>query len=110
MNLTSKKCIPCEVGGEPLSDSEENKYLVEASDWQIDRSGTHKIAREFKFKDFKEAMAFVDKVAGIAESEGHHPDIYIYYNKVRMELYSHAVGGLSENDFIVAAKISAVEM
>ena len=63
------------------------------------------IRKEFKFKDFVRAMAFVDQVADVAESEGHHPDIRIHYNRVVIELTTHAIGGLSENDFIVAAKI-----
>ncbi|MDP3999220.1 MAG: 4a-hydroxytetrahydrobiopterin dehydratase [bacterium] len=64
-----------------------------------------KIRREFVFKGFKEAIVFVNKVAEIAEQEDHHPDIHIFYRKVVIELWTHAVGGLSENDFIMAAKI-----
>ncbi len=67
-----------------------------------------KISRNFKFKDFKESMRFVNEVADIAEGEGHHPDIHIYYNKVDIELITHEVGGLTENDFIVAAKIDRI--
>lgn len=65
-----------------------------------------KIRKEFKFKDFKEAINFVVKVARLAEEEGHHPDIFIFYNRVVIELWTHAIGGLSENDFILAAKIN----
>jgi 4a-hydroxytetrahydrobiopterin dehydratase len=72
------------------------------------RDGTHKLRREFKFKNFKQSLAFVNKVSEIAESESHHPDIYIFYNIVKLELFTHAVGGLSENDFIMAAKIDEV--
>jgi 4a-hydroxytetrahydrobiopterin dehydratase len=68
-------------------------------------AGKKKIIREFKFGDFKAAMGFVNEVAAVAEAEGHHPDIYIFYNLVRLELSTHAIGGLSENDFIMAAKI-----
>lgn len=64
------------------------------------------IKRDFKFKDFRQALDFVNKVAGIAESEGHHPDMYIFYNKVNLSLYTHAAKGLTENDFILAAKIN----
>ncbi|MDP3795077.1 MAG: 4a-hydroxytetrahydrobiopterin dehydratase [bacterium] len=64
-----------------------------------------KIRREFTFRDFPEAMAFVNKVAQLAESENHHPDMHIFYSRVVIELWTHAIGGLSENDFIVAAKI-----
>mgnify|MGYP001613854191 FL=1 len=75
--------------------------------WTISDDGK-KISRDFQFKDFKEAMTFVNKTAAIAESEGHHPDFHIFYSKVRMELWTHAIGGLSGNDFIVAAKINAL--
>lgn len=66
------------------------------------------IKKDFKFKNFKESMDFVNKVAGVAESEGHHPDIYIFYDKVNLSLYTHAAKGLTENDFIMAAKINAL--
>lgn len=82
------------------------RYLKEVPLWQR-RGDFKKISREFKFKNFKEAMAFVNQVAEIAETEGHHPDLHIYYNRVNIELQTHAVNGLSENDFILAAKISA---
>ena len=70
--------------------------------WTTDNK---KISKTFKFADFKEAMKFVNKVADLAENEGHHPDINISYNKVEIILWTHAIGGLSTNDFIVAAKI-----
>ena len=66
-----------------------------------------RISREYKFKDFIGAVNFVERVADVAEMEGHHPDIHIFYNKVVLELYTHAINGLSENDFIVAAKVDA---
>lgn len=106
MNLTNKKCIPCEAGTPPLEIEEIEKYLKEAKDWKYDgTTGAGKITRDFKFRDFKETMIFINKVAEVAESEGHHPDIHIFYNQVRLELWTHAANGLTENDFIVAAKI-----
>jgi 4a-hydroxytetrahydrobiopterin dehydratase len=66
------------------------------------------LQREFKFKNFIEAMKFINQVAVIAEEEGHHPDIYVFYNKVKLQLTTHAIGGLSLNDFIVAAKVDAL--
>jgi len=105
VKLNEKHCIPCEGGMPPFSEREENFFQKEVPSWNIDRSGTHKIIREFTHKDFKEAMVFVNQIADIAEEEGHHPDIYIFYNRVRIELHTHALCGLSENDFIVAAKI-----
>ncbi len=104
MDLTAKKCMPCNSGTPPLTAEEAERYLAELQGgWTVIEH--KKIQREFKFKNFKEAMAFVNRVADIAEHEGHHPDIYVFYNLVRLELWTHAVRGLSENDFIVAAKI-----
>ena len=105
-DLTKKHCVPCEGGIAPFSPSQIKDYLKEVPEWTVfDNS---KIKREFKFKDFKEAMNFISKVADLAEAEGHHPDIHIFYNKVSLELSTHAIGGLSENDFILAAKIDQV--
>lgn len=91
----------------PLPPESVKDYLKYAPGWTAAADGGS-IAREFKFKDFKEAMAFVNKVADVAEGEGHHPDIYIFYNIVRLTNSTHAVGGLSENDFILAAKVNAL--
>lgn len=105
MDLSTKHCVPCEEGGEPLLESGEEEYKKQVPGWQIIRDGTHRLRRQFKFKDFKEALSFVNKVGEIAEEEGHHPDITLTYGKVMIDLFTHAVGGLSENDFILAAKI-----
>jgi len=83
------------------------KYSAEIDDgWKVIKD--HSIKREFSFKDFKEAMKFVNSVADIANQQGHHPDIYIFYSIVQIELYTHAVDGLSENDFIMASKIDKI--
>ncbi len=108
MDLTKKHCVPCERGMPPLPNDKEDELIKQIPDWVLLRDGTHMIRRMFKFKDFKKAMGFVNKIADLAESEGHHPDIYIFYNKVRLQLYTHSVGGLSENDFIMAAKINKI--
>ena len=102
MNLTEKKCVPCEGGTAPLTKEEAEKLLKEVTGWQIDEKI---IKKQFRFKNFIEAMKFVNKVAELAEQEGHHPDMKISWNKVTLELWTHAIGGLSENDFIVAAKV-----
>lgn len=86
-----------------MSGKEVEKNLSKLYGWQLDGK---KIRREFVFKDFGEAMGFVNKVANIAESEGHHPDLHIHWNRVLVELWTHSVDGLTENDFIVAAKIN----
>lgn len=109
-DLVNKKCVPCEGGVLPLSREEIKDYLDEVSPpaqaggWTLDEKA-QKISKEFKFKDFIEAIDFVNRVADVAEEEGHHPDIHIYYNKIVLELWTHAIGGLSENDFILASKI-----
>ncbi len=103
-SLSNKKCVPCEIGTPPLKPEEYGKFLKELKlPWEVSSNRT--IKHEFKFKDFKEAMQFVNRVAEIAEEEGHHPDMYIYYNKVVISLTTHHIRGLSENDFILAAKI-----
>lgn len=107
-DLTKKHCVPCEGGTPPLSSDKEDELIKQIPDWILLRDGTHRITKQFKFEDFKRAMEFVNKVAEIAESEGHHPDIKIVYNKVQLDLFTHAVGGLSENDFIMAAKINTL--
>lgn len=107
MDLAQKKCIPCEVGGPPLPVQEAQRLLKEVPLWTL-WPGARAISREFKFSNFKTAFGFVEKVAEIAESEGHHPDISLSWGRVEIELSTHAVQGLSENDFIVAAKIDAV--
>ncbi len=104
-NLINKKCVPCEGGVLPFKRAEAEEYLKETPGWKIVEEGK-KIKLEFKFKDFKEAMAFVNRVVELAEAEGHHPDFHIFYNRVVLELWTHAIGGLSENDFIVAAKVN----
>jgi len=115
-SLLNKKCVPCEGGVPPLSHEEASKLMEQLPEWQLIEEENEnlkktglgsKILKEYKFKDFIGAINFVNKVAEIAESEGHHPDIKINYNKVLLELSTHAIGGLSENDCILAAKIDA---
>jgi 4a-hydroxytetrahydrobiopterin dehydratase len=107
MDLLKKKCVPCEGGAEPLTPGEAVDYMAEVPGWALSPDGK-KISREFKFKNFIGAINFVERVADVANEEDHHPDIHIHYNKVVLELWTHAIGGLSENDFIVAAKASAM--
>ena len=106
-DLLKKKCVPCEGGTMPLTNGEAIDYMAEVPGWTLDDE-VKKISREYKFKDFIGAINFVERVADIAEMEGHHPDIEIHYNKVKLTNWTHAIGGLSENDFIVAAKVNAV--
>jgi 4a-hydroxytetrahydrobiopterin dehydratase len=107
MNLLKKKCIPCEDKSiKPLGKTAAQDYLDEVPGWALDENAK-KISKEYKFSDFIGAINFVERVADVAEMEEHHPDIHIHYNKVLLELWTHNIGGLSENDFIVAAKIDA---
>ena len=101
--LARRHCVPCEKGTPPLSEDEAQALLTGVPGWEL-RDG-NMLRRRFRFKDFVEAMAFVNRIAAIAEAEGHHPDMYISYNRVRLDLTTHAIGGLSQNDFIMAAKI-----
>jgi len=109
MSLTKKHCVPCEGNTPPITGGAILSYLPELTlEWDV--IAGKKIQREFQFNDFKEAMVFVNHVADIAEAEGHHPDITIHYNKVMIALTTHAIGGLSENDFIVAGKIELLKL
>ena len=108
MDLAKRKCIPCEGGTEPFSPQEVETYMSYLKEgWEV-VDGV-KIQHKYKFEDFKKAMEFVNKVAEIANEEDHHPDIFISYSRVTITLSTHAIGGLSPNDFIVAAKIETIE-
>ena len=107
MNLKDKKCIPCEGGVEPLRAEQVQEFVQQIPAWTV-TDDNKKISRTWLFPDFITAMKFINTVADIAETEGHHPDISVSYNRVTIELYTHSIGGLSENDFIVASKIDEV--
>jgi 4a-hydroxytetrahydrobiopterin dehydratase len=106
--LTEKTCVPCEGGVPALTPAEARKLLAQLEPgWKLDESSTE-IAREYSFKDFYRTMAFVNAVAFIANREDHHPDLEVGYNRCRVRYSTHAIRGLSENDFICAAKIDAL--
>lgn len=86
-----------------MSREEAEEMALQVPGWELEEN---RLIRRFRFKDFREAMVFVNRVADLAESEGHHPDIYISWNRVRLELTTHAIKGLSENDFIIASKVN----
>ncbi|MEX0703694.1 MAG: 4a-hydroxytetrahydrobiopterin dehydratase [Planctomycetales bacterium] len=103
--LKQKMCQPCEGGVDKMSADEARRQLAELDGWELSGDG-QRIAKKWKLKDFAAGMDFLNKVADIAEEEQHHPDLHLEgYRNVRIELSTHAIGGLSENDFIVAAKI-----
>lgn len=102
--LTEKKCTVCEVGGVALIEPDISILMKElGGGWEV--HDTKMIVKTFSFLDFKQTMAFVNKVADLAEEEGHHPDMHVSWGRAVIELSTHAVKGLSENDFILAAKI-----
>ena len=102
MKLAKQTVQPVVKGSVPLSKNEAETFLREIPRWSL---GERAIEREFRFKDFRQAMDFVNRVARVANEQDHHPDMFISYNKVRLTLSTHKIGGLSLNDFIVAAKI-----
>ena len=103
-DLAKAKCVPCEGGVDPIGIEEAERYLKQLKlDWTI--VDGKKIRHRFDFKSFREAIDFVDKIADVAEAEGHHPDIFISYTKVTLELWTYAINGLFKNDFILAAKV-----
>jgi 4a-hydroxytetrahydrobiopterin dehydratase len=107
MDLAKGKCAPCAGGVKPLSPVQAQALAVQLPEWRLGTADP-RISRDFTFKDFKRAMKFVNRVAALAEEEGHHPDIRIHYNRVELVLWTHDIGGLSENDFILAAKIDRI--
>ncbi|OGM32966.1 hypothetical protein A2803_05225 [Candidatus Woesebacteria bacterium RIFCSPHIGHO2_01_FULL_44_21] len=108
MDLKNIACVPCEVGAPTVTPEELLNYSKEVPNWEVYDNKT-KIKREFEFENFVKAIAFVNKIAEVAESEGHHPNIYVYdYKKVRVELWTHKIGGLHRNDFVLAAKIDGL--
>ena len=103
--LLAKKCVPCEAGVPKLTPAEADAQLAKLGDWKITHDG-ERIRREWVVKNFMAAIRFFNSVADVAEAEGHHPDLHLVgYRNVAIEIWTHAIGGLSENDFILAAKI-----
>ena len=107
-DLTEKSCVPCEGGVSPLDAETARAFLSSLHDgWAMSKNGLE-IARDFRFKTFYHTMAFVNAVAWVANSEGHHPDLEVGYDYCRVRFTTHAIDGLSENDFICAAKVDAL--
>lgn len=102
MSLNSKRCKPCEGGVAPLSDQEVQLFLKELPAWQVEGKS---IVRHFEFKNYYQTIAFVNAIAWMAHRENHHPDLHVAYNHCKVVYTTHAIDGLSENDFICAAKV-----
>jgi len=108
--LADKKCIPCE-GGIPAFDKEEiHKYLKKVDGWDVksDENKSYFLIKKFKFQNFLESQNFVSKVSIISENEGHHPDITFGWGYAKIKIFTHAIKGLAESDFILAAKIDNI--
>lgn len=102
-NLAGRKCTPCSGGAEPLKGSALHDFFKQlGGDWDLVEE--HHLESQYRFKDFKDALNFVNEVGRMAEQLGHHPDIYLAWGKVRLQLWTHKIKGLHENDFIFAAK------
>eukprot|EP00210_Caulerpa_lentillifera_P007960 g7599.t1 len=111
--LKSKRCIPCEGSVPPLSEQEIDRFSNQVPGWQVIKGedGMHRIRLEWKVRNFKCGLQLFERIGEIAESEKHHPDLHLVsYNKIAVELHTHSIGGLTENDFIVAAKINDLEI
>jgi len=106
-NLNQKRCVPCEGGVPPLDSKAIANFLKELDGWQL-TADNKEIARDITFKNYYHTMAFVNAVAWLAHQENHHPDMEVSYNRCRVRYSTHAIGGLSENDFICAAKVDAL--
>lgn len=106
-SLENKKCVPCEGGLSPMTPEQARDMLKEVPGWELTK-GSKAIQRRYKFKNFKQSLEFVNKVGAIAEAEGHHPDITFGWGYAEITLWTHAINGLHENDFIVASKINGL--
>jgi 4a-hydroxytetrahydrobiopterin dehydratase len=106
--LHTIRCVACEGGVPPLSREEITQLLTQIKNWQVNENGKE-MSRRFSFKNFYKTMAFVNAVAWIAAQENHHPDMEVGYNYCLIKYTTHAIGGLSKNDFICAAKVDALE-
>jgi 4a-hydroxytetrahydrobiopterin dehydratase len=102
--LADKSCTPCRGGIPPLAPDETRQFHAQAPDWDL-RDDAHRIERRFRFRNFREALDFVDVVGALAEAEGHHPDVNFGWGYVNVSLQTKKIGGLHENDFIMAGKI-----
>ncbi len=107
MKLIESKCVPCEGGTPPLTKEQAEALLPQVPEWKL-MVDDKTLWREYKFNNFADAMDFANKIAVLADKEGHHPNLTVSWGKVLVELSTHEIGGLSENDFILAAKIDAL--
>jgi 4a-hydroxytetrahydrobiopterin dehydratase len=105
MSLAEKSCVPCRGGVPPLKGAELEKLKQQLPGWQV--VDEHHLTKTYTFPDFVSALSFVNRAGAIAEQEGHHPDLYLAWGKVEVKTWTHKIDGLTESDFILAAKIDA---
>ena len=105
--LAEKSCVPCRGGVPPLGGAELSILTAQVAGWSV--VGDHHLEREFGFTDFKNALDFTNRVGALAEAEGHHPDIYLAWGKVGVKIWTHKIDGLTESDFVLAAKIDRLQ-
>ena len=106
MSLITQHCIPCQGGVLALTPKEIKPLLKQVRGWKVVQN--HHLEKKFVFKNFKEALDFTNKISKIAEQENHHPDVYLAWGKVKLKLWTHKIKGLTESDFILAAKVDEV--
>jgi len=104
--LAARHCVPCRGGAPPLKGVELSALAAQLPDWTVVEG--HHITKTYKFPDFRAALEFVNRVGAVAESEGHHPDLMLAWGRVEVKTYTHKINGLTESDFILAAKIDQV--
>ena len=100
--LAQRECVPCKGGVPPLNREQYAALLKQLPNWSVERD--HHLTRTYTFPDFAKALAFVNRVGELAEGQGHHPDIYLSWGKARIEIWTHKIDGLTESDFVFAAK------
>jgi len=104
--LATKQCVPCRGGVPPMDSKQTSEFLGQLDGWSAERD--HHLTKTFKFPNFVDALAFVNKIGELAEEQAHHPDIYLTWGLVRVEIWTHKIDGLTESDFILAAKIDKI--
>ena len=105
-NLASRTCVPCRGGVPPMRGDEIGELLAELDGWEVIRE--HHLLKTYTFKNFREALEFVNRIGQLAEEQGHHPDICFGWGRAEITIWTHKIDGLSESDFILAAKIDAL--
>lgn len=108
--LAERHCVECEPGTPTLPPAEIDRLLQQLSGWSVVKPDGHlELTKTFQFKGFMPGVAFIDRIAPIAEAEAHHPDLHLSYGSLRVDLWTHTAGGLTDNDFILAAKIDQIQ-